>query len=261
MGKGIFRSVLLISTILISVSCNRNRYNFTQKSKNSSGDYYVSVKGNLNENKIPNGKFILYIEGPKKYSEGRYSKGLKDGAWEYNVNGESFKIDWKTYITDNYALSYPSDWIIFDKKDYVFNSLKLNKDSSVVERMIIKENLYTDSVAGNFSKYSTAFYENLKNTGLKFTKDFSDFYRERYGRSQFELREFIGRDKTGDSILVFFGLIGLDETKILEVSYVIPNQKNTEKYLIYSEILLDMYLNGEPLFDRWGLSVKDVNVP
>lgn len=255
MIKVLYKNYVVIFLILLGCSQDNNQgFNFTFKKKDGLHDK-ILVEGNINESKVPNGIFKIYDLNGKVTSKGSYDNGYKSGYWNYFIRNLNDSLDWMRVDSSNYSLSFPADWQLKKKEDFILYAFESTDDSLVRSRFVIKEHDYLNKGAKNFPEYSDAFFGQYERNEYFTSKaDYSQYFSENFAKNKFAFRNYVGKDSSGDPISGFFSLTLVPEKNvILEVTYIAPSVNGEFEYRIFCDILLDITFNDNSLFTKWGL--------
>lgn len=247
------RANFIIISIIFGTFISCKKYNFhyylDEAEKN------ISIKGQIDENQIPEGCFIFYTDLGKVEAEGVYSEGYKSGIWKYYFNQKKIEVEWKTNSFLNFKFSLPSNWTqkIEDSTFYAYQM----KKGEVSDKFMIDIHDLSD-FNNNAENFIKAFKSDIEiNFGHKTT--IIDLTNEM--ENNFDLKNialFISAGKSiKDNIEIYwfsFLFQSIQKNKIIEISYMTRPQQKDFKNKLFNDILIDLHSQDSlVLKKRWGI--------
>ena len=229
-----------------------DRYNFTFYSGDGKN---LVVEGNVNEKSIPNGEFVFYSTGSEVLAQGEYRDGLITGKWEYEIESKPQFVFWKAIRNGRYDFSLPSTFKREDKSGFLIYSVSLSSDSLIDSRFVAKTHNINDLDIEDFSEFQREFFRSVESKSLSVRVDYSKEFSSSLDYQNVIVRQYLGKDSSDDSIVVFFALIESPKfEEIIELSYVVPQDRAAISFRIFSELMLSLHYDSSPVIDRWKLN-------
>lgn len=246
------KSIKVALVILLINGCEN--YNFKYY-LNDNGSKKLIVKGQINSESIPNGRFVFYNEMNREISRGNYVNGVKEGEWNYSLNGEKKQLIWSTFEKEELRLPILEDWISLEDTLLLFTAAKYTLDSVIVDRLGIRirdlDNYKIEDFDSFEKKYKAEAYD--KNSIVKF-QDYSREYREYFVNEKISYFEYDGIDKAGEDYKAWFFLVQLNDSKqVMDIFYISKSYSAELHERIFNDVIVDTYYKGQLIVgQRWG---------
>ena len=244
-------SIILI--MLCLSSCDK-RYNF-KLYRNSNGSKDIYIKGNITNDLIPEGKFIFYNDLGKREAKGKYVNGIKQGIWKYRMNKDEITMSWEEYDNGTIRFPYLKDWKQENMESFLVNKIKWTKDSTIKSAFRARIFSLEEEGFNNFNDYDNAYRSDMRiKNRIYQSYDYTYELKENFPKVEnISLFQYNGKDKQGNTFIIFFFLKGIENSKqVLELHYIVPDNEK-QNYHIFSEIIIDLYYKNKLVFEeRWG---------
>ena len=247
------RTNFIIFSIILSTFISCKKYNFNYYL--DEGYENISIKGQIDENQVPNGDFIFYSDLGNVEAEGNYSEGYKSGVWKYYFNKKRFEIEWKTNSFLNLKFSLPSSWTL-KIKDSIFYAYQM-KEQEVSDKFMIDIHDLSE-FNGSSENFIRAFKSDMEiNFGHKGTIiDLTNELKNNFDLDNVALFNSAGISIKENVKLYWFSFLfqSIQKNKIIEISYMTRPKQKDFKNKLFNDIIIDLHIQDTlVLKKRWGI--------
>ena len=250
--------LMILLLLLIFISGCGDRFNFTYNTEKETGEKTVYIKGNVDNNAVPNGEFYFYDINGLIDAKGNYVNGIKSGLWEYRFENKWSDIFWNKFENGKLKFPYLKKWQVMSHNGYIFSALqKVTKDSLIGELFRVREhNLMADGYS-SFKDFDNAYRADLREMNkVNSTRELTHYVKESFEEVEnVSFFQYVGIDKSENEFSAYFFLQQVEDTgKVLEFHYLTLNEHVEQKQRVIMDILVDAYYKDTLMLKkRWGV--------
>lgn len=237
--KHLFKNILSIILILLSVACKKERYNYV--SYFDADKQNVKVKGNFVDS-LEQGKWYYYSPKGDIIENGNFNNGLKVGEWKMRTtSSDEYAINWTVYSDSNSMVNIPEEWRVVPNKDYILYAKTSLKDKDRHFFSITEYN--TSNIGLSLTEFKDNYFK-----GLKRNSSIKNYYTDKYviGGNTIYLSQY-NTIIDSSKFLLFNGLIEIDN-KIYDFLYSSYFEGDLEvKYNMFTSILTGTFIKNKRL--------------